>query len=169
MKRCCSCNIEKQETEFNKNRTKRDGLQIQCRDCSKDQSKDYYKRNKKTHSVICARQSKRLRDLNKERILNYLSFHPCVDCGEIDVVVLDFDHVREEKFKNVSSMVSQGYSWTSILEEIKKCDVRCANDHRRRTHERRILRAASVNAAQRTFNPTSESSSLSRPTISVPC
>jgi hypothetical protein len=29
--------------------------------------------------------------------------------------------------------VHQAYSWTSILAEINKCEIRCANCHRRRT------------------------------------
>jgi hypothetical protein len=32
----------------------------------------------------------------------------------------------------VGSMVSE-YSWDRIAEELKKCDVRCANCHRRKT------------------------------------
>lgn len=138
MKRCCSCGIEKLESEFNKNCTRKDGLQIQCRDCNKIQSKDYYKRNKKKHSELCSRVAKTFRELNKERLINYLSFHPCVDCGETDIVVLDFDHVRGKKLGNISQMVSHGYSWKVIKEEIDKCEVRCANDHRRVTHQRRI-------------------------------
>jgi hypothetical protein len=33
----------------------------------------------------------------------------------------------------VSALVNGKYSWSKILEEIEKCDVRCANCHRRRT------------------------------------
>lgn len=66
---------------------------------------------------------------------NYLSACSCVDCGEKDPVVLDFDHDDPtKKFKSVSKMLSGHYSWASVLNEIKKCKVRCANCHRRRTH-----------------------------------
>jgi hypothetical protein len=62
----------------------------------------------------------------------YLLEHPCVDCGEADPVVLEFDHMRD-KVKAVSVLLSNGHEWKQILAEIEKCEVRCANCHRRRT------------------------------------
>lgn len=57
-----------------------------------------------------------------------------MDCGESDVVVLEFDHRDPElKVLDVSTMVSNRHSWTDIIAEIEKCDVRCANCHRRKT------------------------------------
>jgi hypothetical protein len=37
----------------------------------------------------------------------------------------------------VSLLLSLGHCWETILEEIKKCEVRCANCHRRRTARQR--------------------------------
>lgn len=59
----------------------------------------------------------------------------CVDCGERDPIVLDFDHVRGRKVRNVGMMYSS--STAALLAEIAKCEVRCANCHRRATHSRR--------------------------------
>ena len=71
----------------------------------------------------------------RKKILDFLSTKACIDCGETDPVVLDFDHVNpRKKFKSVSKMLSGHYSWNSVLEEIEKCQVRCANCHRRRTY-----------------------------------
>jgi len=62
----------------------------------------------------------------------YLLCHPCVDCGEPDPVVLEFDHVRGVKAFTIGQ--DAGHVGRDLLiEEIKKCDVRCANCHRRRT------------------------------------
>ncbi|SFF11526.1 hypothetical protein SAMN05216574_1096 [Blastococcus tunisiensis] len=70
---------------------------------------------------------------NRANLWQYLEDHPCVDCGETDIVVLQFDHRdRESKEVNVSQMI-YSYSWRSILREIDKCDVVCVNDHMRRT------------------------------------
>jgi uncharacterized protein YcfJ len=78
---------------------------------------------------------------NRARVDEYLLTHPCVDCGMTDLVVLEFDHVRGVKVAAVSALVTGGYPWTKIDAEIAKCDVRCANCHRRVTVERRKSRS----------------------------
>ncbi|MDP1689336.1 MAG: hypothetical protein Q8L47_04390 [bacterium] len=68
-------------------------------------------------------------------LLEFLSNKYCKDCGENDPIVLDFDHKDPDiKFKPISNMLSGHYSWKSVKSEIEKCDVRCANCHRRKTH-----------------------------------
>ena len=66
-------------------------------------------------------------------LFDYLSSHPCVDCGETDHRVLDFDHRdRTTKHANVSYLLcSAGFE--RLKAEVAKCDVRCANCHRRKT------------------------------------
>ncbi len=55
-------------------------------------------------------------------------------CGEADLVVLQFDHQDpESKSSNVGELLRRRASWARIQAEIDKCDVRCANDHQRRT------------------------------------
>ena len=81
---------------------------------------------------------KRYRDRSKVRMAFYLKEHPCVDCGEGDLRVLTFDHLPEfEKSFDVGRAVSGSTrSWESILGEIAKCEVVCANCHAKRTAER---------------------------------
>jgi len=68
-------------------------------------------------------------------MLEYLSARFCIDCGERDPIILEFDHiVRKDKKKQVSKMLSGHYSWEKVLVEIKKCEIRCANCHRRKTY-----------------------------------
>lgn len=60
--------------------------------------------------------------------------HPCMDCGEADPIVLEFDHKADSiKVESVTQMVMNNASWERITAEIEKCEVRCANCHRRRT------------------------------------
>lgn len=58
----------------------------------------------------------------------------CVDCGfRAHPAALDFDHTDPAK-KTWTIAGSFCRRWERVLEEIAKCDVRCANCHRIRTH-----------------------------------
>lgn len=59
----------------------------------------------------------------------------CVDCGERDLDVLQFDHVRGAKKFTIAS----NRSIARVRDEIAKCEVVCANCHSRRTARRRRL------------------------------
>lgn len=75
--------------------------------------------------------AKKLRKRNREFIDNYLLSHSCVDCGKEDIDVLEFDHVRGIKNIEVTTMIHSN-SIDKIKEEIEKCEVRCANCHKKR-------------------------------------
>ena len=78
---------------------------------------------------------KRYRIEVRKQLFDYLSKEKCIDCGEKDPVVLDFDHIDiKTKFKTISQMLCGHYSFKTILKEIKKCEIRCANCHRRKTY-----------------------------------
>ena len=64
---------------------------------------------------------------------DYLSKHPCVDCGENDIRVLEFDHLGD-KTKSISDILHGNME--KLQNEIKKCEVVCANCHKIRTYER---------------------------------
>jgi hypothetical protein len=74
----------------------------------------------------------------REALAVYLATHPCVDCGESDPVVLDFDHrdPATKKF-SVKDHRSKSKSLDRVMQEVAKCDIRCANCHRRRTVRQR--------------------------------
>ena len=59
----------------------------------------------------------------------------CVDCSERDPDVLEWDHVRGDKKATVSSMIQRGYGPKAIDEERAKCEVRCANCHKRKSRK----------------------------------
>lgn len=124
---CCTCKQVKPLADFNRLRKAKDGRQPSCRACNAA----YHRNNWDRHmSQIRARRARR-RAANKAYIVGYLRGHPCVDCGKTDIVVLELDHLRD-KLANVSSLIQNG-ELRRIHEEIEKCDVVCANCHRRRT------------------------------------
>lgn len=97
----------------------------------------------KNHSPKCHQRRKDYKKKsianNKILVADYLKIHPCIDCGESDPVVLDFDHRDpESKRASISQLVYMMHSSRDILlTEIEKCDVRCANCHRRKTFRER--------------------------------
>lgn len=81
---------------------------------------------------------RRQRDRSFEKLAEYLKTHPCTDCGETDLLVLQFDHLPEfeKSFDIGRAITGSTRSWESILVEIGKCEVVCANCHQRRTGAR---------------------------------
>ena len=137
LKRCSVCKKLKDTNDptdgFNRNKARKDGYQSHCQKCSSERGRAYYANNREKHKTACAEIKRAVQKANQHRVLEYLTQHPCVDCGEADPVVLEFDHVRGVKRNHVGRMLTLGCSWGSIEKEIRKCEVRCANCHRRRT------------------------------------
>lgn len=130
MKYCPQCKRTLSLDCFASNKAKKDRKASQCKECKKKIQSEWYKQNSNKHKENIKNNKEVLRVENREKILEYLSNHPCVDCGETDPIVLEFDHVSDKKAE-ISSLMTR--SWKVILNEIAKCEVRCANCHRRKT------------------------------------
>jgi hypothetical protein len=65
-------------------------------------------------------------------VLQRLNGAECADCGLADPLVLQFDHLQS-KAKDIASLVRSGCGSQRLISELNKCEVRCANCHRRRT------------------------------------
>ena len=133
MKKCIKCKLYKRKCEFHFNKFRRGGLQDACKVCQNKYTKIHYKRNK----LYYKEKGKINRNASKKRaytfLIEYCKLHPC-RCGEKDFTVLDFNHInRKSKVNNISTMVTKGFSISKINAEVKKCEVMCANCHRRHT------------------------------------
>lgn len=106
-----------------------------CKQCRAAYGRLYYHQNKEICNQRRLINQRRYRVRNHEGVNEYLSRNPCIDCGEADVRVLEFDHVRGKKEGNIGDLVRDGLAWQRIVSEIAKCEVRCANCHRRKTVE----------------------------------
>ena len=132
-KRCCTCHELRPLTDFSRRAAAADGLQSRCRSCARE----WYAANQQQHRANVRRRTVATRAEYKRRIGEHLRAHPCVDCGESDIRVLDFDHdVGTDKRSDVAALVAACGRWSDIEAEIAKCSVRCANCHRRVTSER---------------------------------
>lgn len=105
------------------------------------QKKKNYLRNKAYYSNYYKIKKPKVRPevINRSKyVANLKSTTPCADCQtSYPAYVMDFDHLPQyKKFKNVSNLMAN-YSNSTLLREIAKCEIVCANCHRERTHNRK--------------------------------
>lgn len=134
MRRCGRCDREKPLENFAWRRKAKGQRDNYCRSCRAKYKREHYLANRQRY-IDQARKRKRVVFAERlEYLVAFLREHPCVDCGETDLVVLEFDHLRDKEFG-----IAQGIrdrDWQSVLDEMAKCEVVCANCHRRRTARR---------------------------------
>ena len=147
LKTCSLCSATKPLEAFTVNRRNNDGHTSYCRECISLANKRRYL--ERSHEIKQRLRvfNKKLKDDKARKVFDYLQCHPCVDCGESDPVVLEFDHRDSAtKLHAVARMIEARFAWDKILAEIEKCDVRCANCHRRKTsrqfgHRRTLIQS----------------------------
>ena len=142
LRRCGRCRHELPLECFNR---LGDGHQWWCRTCFAA----YFRARGELHrDQSKAAKRARTRSL-RAHVLEYLRGHPCVDCGESDPVVLEFDHIGD-KTAAIAALVSDGAPLKTIDTEIARCEVVCASCHKRRTARRaRWRRAGPGNPSRR--------------------
>jgi hypothetical protein len=132
-RRCSLCKLEKPLSAFPFKDRIRGTLRSYCWDCCRAYARAHYAKNRPSYLRRAARRRKADREACRTIVNEYLASHPCVDCGETDPRVLDFDHRdRSTKIDAVAGLIRR-MNIALVLAEIAKCDVRCANDHRRKT------------------------------------
>lgn len=125
VKKCSKCKLQFTFDNFQKCKTGKFGLYSYCKSCSKIQQ------TANKNSIYSNREYRR--NILMLFTISYLKNHGCIDCGKTDYRCLEFDHVDGVKYKEISKIIQGGYSLTTLKNEITKCEVRCANCHRRKT------------------------------------
>lgn len=105
-----------------------------CRPCRTAYGQEHYAANRERYIKLAGVRKKAVVLERVEFLVEFFKANPCVDCGEADPVVLEFDHLRDKEFSIAKGL--QDRNWQTVLDEIAKCDVVCANCHRRRTARR---------------------------------
>jgi hypothetical protein len=126
-RKCYNCSLEKDITEFKKKKSACSGYDYICKVC---------------HNMQRSIQKEKSFGELSEYVRQYKLSNPCKMCGEADPFLLEFHHRDPEgKDGNVSDMVREnGMTLQKLKEEIDKCDLLCANDHRR-VHKQWIVTA----------------------------
>lgn len=135
---CKRCNKKKNITEYHwrKDTKSNGGYRYVCKECACKRAKESYERNKEKVKKRCAEAAKTRILERRKYIYEYLSKHPCIKCGEDDPRCLDFDHIEpDNKDLAISRAIWNNWSMKRLNNEIEKCQILCANCHRKRTAE----------------------------------
>ena len=96
----------------------------------------YHQQYSQEHKDYYAERVREHRKRRRMILAWYKQSIGCMDCGEKDPDVLEFDHVEGRKLFNIGPGIIR-YPLIVVWEEIQKCAVVCANCHRRRTATKR--------------------------------
>lgn len=131
MKRCRVCDNDLPVDAFAPRRAK-------CRDCWRAQERARYQRSTDWEMRRVKQKAKYER---AKAIVLEIKKNPCADCGgTFPPYVMHFDHRDpSQKRFSVSTLTGAGHI-KSLLAEIEKCDLVCANCHAIRTHHQRESR-----------------------------
>ncbi len=132
IKTCTVCLEEKPVTSFDMKKGK---PRSSCKVCVARYTHQHYLSKKEYYIERAKINRKNGQERLRKFLFQYKKEHPCVDCGESDPIVLEFDHIKE-KADGLASMATRALMLSRLLEEIAKCEVVCANCHKRRTAKR---------------------------------
>jgi hypothetical protein len=133
VKICTKCRQNKDLTLFPARKRASDGRASWCKACFKENWEERYSQNHQFYRNSHNRSQNKRREENARKVFDFLAQNSCQICGESDPVVLEFDHRNGlEKSASISNLIRDA-SWETIESEIRKCDVLCANCHRRKS------------------------------------
>ena len=142
-KRCTRCGKRKPLTKFCLNRSKKSGRQSWCTSCCVEYNRKWLaknpgaKRQRNNHDYL----------LRRQWLDRYLEARVCTRCGQSDPAVLEFHHRNPaKKVAGIAKMVRRGYGLAALKREVRKCDVVCANCHRKLTKLQWDLTAGELRA-----------------------
>ena len=131
MKICSKCNQEKEYSDFNKNGNR---LTSWCKRCVRSRSKQHYDEK----GILKKEKRKLYIQQRREWFNEYKKTLKCIKCGENHVACLEFHHRDPgEKDFEIASLVSTANK-EKLLKEMEKCDVLCANCHRKHHYENKL-------------------------------
>ena len=131
MKLCSKCQVNKPVTDFSKDKHAKDGLAYYCKPCASAGSRKSYstrKQNKDWYSNY--RQGYKLKYKERKDKAVQLLGGKCNDCGgSFPNCVFDFHHL-DESVKDMNPSKALTLNEETMLEELSKCVLLCANCHR---------------------------------------
>lgn len=129
---CSTCKKSKELSEFSFKNKSKNIRSKKCKECTSEYSKAHYQKHQQIYIERAKKSKKKYAKRNTENVIEYLQDKYCSRCQIKDIEVLDFHHKDpNEKEYSVADMLTHGYSWKRIRKEIDKCEIVCANCHRK--------------------------------------
>lgn len=128
---CGRCGQRKPASDFAWRRKTRGQRDNYCRPCRAAYKREHYSAHRDRYIANALQRKRTVAEKRAALLIALFSERPCADCGERDPLVLEFDHLKDKRFEIAKGIHDR--RWKSVLDEIAKCDVVCANCHRRRT------------------------------------
>lgn len=126
MKKCINCGQELDITQFRVRNSKTNTRYNVCKECAKIYGKKHYKKNKEKYLEKNTKHRKYLRAY----INRYKQYCGCRVCGDKRFWVLDFHHIDPKEKDFTISLDINRFSIRTLKNELRKCEVLCANCHR---------------------------------------
>lgn len=137
---CTFCNETKKMQDFYLKDSLNNRYHSHCKQCYKIKRLSYQQIHYEKYGQQYRERAKiRKNIIQKQRyiqLLDYLDGKSCEYCGFNDIRALEFDHIDQNtKSFGIARALSDCLKWETILAEINKCRLLCANCHRIRTAE----------------------------------
>lgn len=130
IKTCIKCKSEKPLSEF-AFKCKADNIyHHSCKQCHRKYSAQHYCDNKEHYIAKSGRNRKLYYAKNRQFVDEFKSSKGCLYCNESDPTCLDFHHYKDKKEYCISRKIAE-CSLETLMLEINKCHVLCANCHRK--------------------------------------
>lgn len=123
IKKCPCCKKEKSIGEFYLNKARKNNLSSWCKACQKKMWREYYHKSKEYYKQYNMEVLERA-----QSIITQVKELGCSSCFEMDERTLEFHHVnpKEKRFN-----VGRSHGVTTLIKEMEKCILLCANCHRK--------------------------------------
>lgn len=129
---CKKCSQELPIQEFARNPSRKNGLNDWCKSCYKQYFAEYYKNNKEKHRAIAYSVNTKKSRYLKNLVNTIKESRGCINCGENCPECLDFHHLDpKQKNFSIAEYMRKKSNPDTVLKEIEKCVVVCANCHRK--------------------------------------
>jgi len=105
---CGHCKLERDSADYGIRDRRTGRIHTICIGCRRGYSRAHHHRDRASFNARRRARMAGYRARNRAFIEDYFLAHPCVDCGLIDPIVMEFDHVLPGKLTDVSTMVRDG-------------------------------------------------------------